>query len=316
MSESTAEKPTAICLMGATATGKTDIAVSLARRFPVDVVSVDSALVYRGMDIGTAKPSPEVLERVPHRLVDIRDPEERYSAGEFVADAVAAIEEISAAGRIPLLVGGTMMYFRALTQGIADLPPADAAVRQAIDDEAARLGWPALHSALAKVDPAAAARIAPNDRQRIQRALEVWRVSGRPISAWQADKSADSRHIRFVRAGLVVEPRALLHERIEQRLNIIINSGFEDEVKALYERPGLTADTPSMRSVGYRQFWSCVAGECSLDEARYRTLVATRQLAKRQITWLRSERDLKLFDALEADVIDAISAFLLPFFHA
>ena len=266
--------------------------------------------------IGTPKPPPELLERVPHRLVDIRDPEQSYSAGEFVADAIRAIEEIAAAGRMPLLVGGTMMYFRALTRGIADLPPADDALRLAIDAEAERLGWPALHAELGRVDPEAAARIAPNDRQRIQRALEVWRLSGRPISAWQSDGDTGAVPVRFVRAGLMIEPRSRLHARIEERLNAIINSGFEDEVKALYERPGLTAEAPSMRAVGYRQFWSYVAGACSLDEARYRTLVATRQLAKRQITWLRSEPELELFDALDKDVIDAISAFLLPFFHA
>jgi len=309
-------RTTAICLMGPTATGKTDIAVSLARRFPVEIVSVDSALVYRGMDIGTAKPPRDVLARFPHRLVDIRDPEESYSAGDFVADASGEINAIAAAGRVPLLVGGTMMYFRALTRGIADLPPADAAMRAEIDAEAAERGWPALHADLDRADPEAAARIAPNDRQRIQRAIEVFRLSGRPISAWQAEAAGAGRATRFIRAGLSMEPRGNLHERIEQRLNAIINSGFEDEVKALYDRPGLTADAPSMRAVGYRQFWAYVTGECSFDEARYRTLVATRQLAKRQITWLRSEPDIRFFDALEVDVIDAISAFLIPFFDA
>ena len=309
-------RATAICLMGPTASGKTDIAISLARRFPVELISVDSALVYRGMDIGTAKPSSELLERFPHRLVDIRDPEDSYSAGEFVDDARAAIKEIHAAGRMPLLVGGTMMYFRALTQGIASLPPADAALRQAIDEEAARHGWPALHAELSRVDPETAARLAPNDRQRIQRAVEVFRLSGRPISDWQRDTDTRPEDVNFVRLGLTVEPRARLHERIEQRLDAIINSGLEQELKALYERPSLDRDAPSMRSVGYRQYWSFVAGECSPDEARYRTLVATRQLAKRQITWLRSEPDLELFDALEDDIIDAITAFLIPFFDA
>lgn len=302
--------------MGPTASGKTDVAVSLARRFPVDLVSVDSALVYRGMDIGTAKPSRELLERVPHRLVDICDPEDSYSAGAFVADARRAIAEISSAGRMPLFVGGTMMYFRALTQGIADLPPADATLRAEIDAEAAERGWPALHVELEAADPDAARRIAPNDRQRIQRAIEVLRLSGRPISSWQAAATEPENDVRFVRVGLSIEPRQRLHARIESRLNSIINSGFEAEVKALYERESLSRDAASMRAVGYRQFWSYVAGECSFDEARYRTLVATRQLAKRQITWLRSESDLKLFNALEHDVIDAISAFLIPFFNA
>jgi tRNA dimethylallyltransferase len=307
---------TALCLMGPTASGKTDLAASLAMRFPVEVISVDSALVYRGMDIGTAKPSPEFLARVPHRLVDIRDPEESYSAGEFVDDARAAIEEIHAAGRMPLLVGGTMMYFRALTQGIAGLPKAAPDLRAEIDAEALKAGWPAMHAELERIDPEAAGRISPNDRQRIQRAIEVWRLTGRPISAWQADDTLASEAFRFVRLGLMIEPRALLHERIERRLNTIINSGFEEEVKALYDRPGLDRDAASMRAVGYRQFWAYVAGEVSLEEARYRALVATRQLAKRQITWLRSEPDLEIFDPLEHDVIDAMSAFLIPFFNA
>lgn len=307
---------TALCLMGPTASGKTDLAASLAMRFPVDVISVDSALVYRGMDIGTAKPPAEFLRRVPHRLVDIREPEEPYSAGEFVDDARAAIEEIHSAGRMPLLVGGTMMYFRALTQGIAGLPKAVPELRAEIDAEAERCGWPALHAELLKVDPAAAGRIAPNDRQRIQRAIEVWRLSGRPISAWQADATAPGDAIRFVRLGLGIEPRAKLHDRIDKRLNTIINKGFVDEVKALYDRPGLDRDAASMRAVGYRQFWAYHAGECSLAEARYRTLVATRQLAKRQITWLRSEPELQIFDPLESKVIDAMSALLIPFFTA
>ncbi len=307
---------TALCLMGPTASGKTDLAAKLARRFPVEVISVDSTLVYRGMDIGTAKPTPEFLKRVPHRLVDIRDPEDSYSAGEFVEDARAAMQEIHAAGRIPLLVGGTMMYFRALTQGIAGLPKADAALRAEIDAEADRAGWPALHAQLARVDPDAAERIAPNDRQRIQRAIEVYRQSGRPISAWQADDTAANDTVRYVRMGLMIEPRARLHERIEKRLDIIINNGLEGEVKVLYKRPCLSRDAASMRAVGYRQFWAYVAGESSFDEARYRSLVATRQLAKRQITWLRSEPELTFFDPLEDDAIDAMSAFLIPFFNA
>lgn len=300
---------TAVCLMGPTASGKTGVAVALAKRFPFEVISVDSALVYRHMDIGTAKPDAATLARVPHRLIDIREPEEAYSAGDFVRDATAAMREICAARRIPLLVGGTMMYFRALTEGLAGLPPADPAVRAAIDAEAAGAGWPALHAALGRFDPAAQARIQPNDSQRIQRAIEVYRLSGRPLSAWQAD-AAPGTGFRFHKLALTVSPRQRLHERIEHRLNVMFNNGFIEEVKALYERPGLSADAPSMRAVGYRQLWRHVADSVPLDEARYRALVATRQLAKRQITWLRADAEIIFFDALEASPVNAISAHL------
>lgn len=301
---------TAVLLMGPTATGKTEIAIELHRRFPCDIISVDSALVYRGMDIGTAKPDPETLRRVPHQLIDIRDPEDSYSAGDFVRDARAAIARSHAAGRFPLLVGGTMMYFRALTQGIAKLPQADPALRAAIDAEAAARGWPALHEELAAVDPAAAARIKPNDSQRIQRALEVYRASGRPLTEWQQSAATNSDGVNYLRIGLNIEPRRLLHERIEARLDDMVAQGFAEEVARLRARPGLTADSPSMRSVGYRQFWRFLDGEYDLDEARQRALYATRQLAKRQITWLRSERDILILDPLEPGAVDAISALL------
>lgn len=308
---------TVVCLMGPTASGKTDVAISLCKRFPFDIVSVDSALVYRGMDIGTAKPDAETLRRTPHRLIDIRDPEERYSAGDFVRDARAEIDKIFAAGRVPLLAGGTMMYFRALTGGIAELPAANAEIRAVIDRDAENLGWPALHERLESVDPDAAGRIKPNDRQRIQRALEVYMASGRPLSEWQAEAASDvNQDLNFVKIALQPATRQILHERIEQRLNIMLNNGFLDEVKVLYDRPGLTADHPSMRSVGYRQMWQHLAGETSLDEAARRALYATRQLAKRQITWLRSESDLSSYDPLEAITIDAISASLIEFFDA
>lgn len=309
-------KKTAVCLMGPTASGKTGIAVSLCKRFPFEIISVDSALVYRGMDIGTAKPDAETLARAPHRLIDIRDPEEAYSAGEFVRDATTAMEEVFAAGRIPLLVGGTMMYFRALTAGIAELPSADPEVRAQIDAEAAEQGWPALHGELAKVDPGAAARIEPADSQRIQRALEVWRVSGKPLSVWQAEAEPPVGDVDFLRLALHPETRKILHERIELRLKAMILNGFPKEIQALRERPGLDRDAPSMRSVGYRQFWAQAEGECDAAEAEYRALVATRQLAKRQVTWLRSEPGVKLFDPLEVDVIDAISAYLIKFLDA
>ena len=301
---------TAILLMGPTAAGKTDLAIGLRKRFPCDIVSVDSALVYRGMDIGTAKPDAETLKRAPHRLIDIRDPEESYSAGEFVRDAYREMDDILAQGRIPLLAGGTMMYFRALTRGIAELPGADDAIRADIDAEAAEQGWPAMHAQLETVDPDAAARIKPNDRQRIQRALEVYRSSGRPLSDWQRDSSPQRDDFEYLKFGLNIEPRSLLHDRIQQRLDLMVDAGFVDEVESLRNRPSLTAHHPSMRSVGYRQFWQYLDGDYNLDEARQRALYATRQLAKRQITWLRSEREINLVDPLEGRAIDVISASL------
>ncbi|MCI0516583.1 MAG: tRNA (adenosine(37)-N6)-dimethylallyltransferase MiaA [Woeseiaceae bacterium] len=299
----------AICLMGPTASRKTDIAVELAGRLPVDLISVDSAMVYRGMDIGTAKPHPDILRQVPQRLIDIRDPEDAYSAGEFVRDARAEIERSLNAGRVPLLVGGTMMYFRALMKGIAALPAADADVRAAIDKQAARVGWPALHAQLAGVDPLSAVRIEPTDSQRIQRALEVYRVSGRTFSDWQAETEVPDSP-QFIKLALLPASRGTLHERIGQRLDYMMNSGFVAEVRTLQKRPGLTADSTSMRAVGYRQLWSFLDGEYSLEEAGRRALYATRQLAKRQITWLRSESGLTVFDPLEVDVLATITAFL------
>jgi len=295
--------------MGPTASGKTDVAIELCQRFPMDVISVDSALVYRGMDIGTAKPDEATLRATPHRLIDIRDPEDSYSAGDFVRDAREAMQAIFESGRTPLLVGGTMMYFRSLTAGMAELPAGDAAVRAALDAEAAERGWPALHEQLRQVDPAAAERINPNDSQRIQRALEVYRLSGRALSTWQESTTA-SDEVRFRKLALTVDPRSLLHERIAERLDLMLDAGFIDEVRRLMQRPGLHRDSPAMRSVGYRQLWAHLAGECSFDEARSRALAATRQLAKRQITWLRSENALKSFDALDSRVADAISRFL------
>ena len=296
--------------MGPTASCKTDIAVSLCKRFPLEIVSVDSALVYRGMDIGTAKPDAATLRRAPHRLIDIRDPEEPYSAGDFVRDARREIDAITSDGRVPLLAGGTMLYFRALTEGIAELPSADTTIRREIDGLAKASGWPAVHAELALVDPAAAKRINPNDRQRLQRALEVYRVSGRSLSDWQERAGPPMNDIQFIKIGLQIEPRSLLHARIAERLDRMVAEGFVDEVRRLRERSGLTGDSTSMRSVGYRQFWQHLDGEVDLDEARQRALFATRQLAKRQLTWLRSEKSLVLVNALEAGAIDSISTTL------
>lgn len=301
----------AVLLMGPTASGKTDIAISLCKRFPCDIISVDSALVYRGMDIGTAKPDAETLRRTPHQFVDIRDPEESYSAGEFVRDARAAIEISFANGRIPLLAGGTMMYFRALTQGIAELPAADRTIRQQIDSEASRKGWPAMHAELETIDAVVAARLSPNDSQRIQRALEVFRLSGKSLGDWQREAVASTGDIECIKIALQIEPRKLLHDRIEQRLDQMIASGFEEEMTVLRARPGLNKDSTAMRSVGYRQFWAYLDGEYSAAEARDRTLFATRQLAKRQLTWLRSENDVFSVDPLEAGAKDTISTYLI-----
>ena len=281
--------PVALCLAGPTASGKSAIAMQLAQRLPLEIISVDSALVYRGMDIGTAKPSAADRAAVPHHLIDILDPAQSYSAARFVADVQRLVEQIQARGRLPLLVGGTMMYFHALRKGLHAMPPADAAVRATIDARARERGWPALHAELARVDPATAARLAPADGQRIQRALEVWQLSGRALSKWQGD---DADKVAAVGAGwplVSLEPasRAWLHARIEARLDAMLEAGLLDEVRALRLRPELHADLPSMRCVGYRQAWQCLDEERRGD-LRGRALAATRQLAKRQLTWLRS----------------------------
>ena len=302
---------TAILLMGPTASGKTELAVSLCKRFPCDIISVDSALVYRGMNIGTAKPDGDTLRRAPHRLIDIRDPEESYSAGDFVRDARLEMRDIVSDGRIPLLVGGTMMYFRALTEGIAELPSADASIRSQIDALAEESGWPAVHAQLREVDAAAAARINPNDSQRLQRALEVYRASGKSLTDWQREAESPPDDVYYLKIGLTIEPRELLHERIAARLSQMVQNGFVEEVRELRQRPGLDRDSPAMRSVGYRQFWSYLEGECELDEAKQKALFATRQLAKRQLTWLRSEKSVFIVDALEPTAIDTISGFLV-----
>ena len=296
--------------MGPTASGKTELAIRLCEQFPCDVISVDSALVYRGMDIGTAKPDAGTLARTPHRLIDIREPEASYSAADMLGVAYREMDEILAVGRIPLLVGGTMMYFRALTEGIAELPGADGALRAAIDAEAEERGWPAMHAELHRVDPGAAERIKPNDRQRIQRALEVYRMSGTPLSEWHGERAPARDDIEYLKIGLNIEPRAVLHGRIAERLEAMVDAGFVDEVAVLRQRPGLTAAHPSMRSVGYRQFWQHLDGEYDITEACKRALFATRQLAKRQITWLRSESEIFLVNPLAVGSFDAITGFL------
>lgn len=293
------QRPPVIFLMGPTASGKTDLAIALCKALPCDIISVDSSQVYRSMDVGTAKPEPEVLRDSPHRLIDICDPADAYSVGEFLRDARREIDGISAAGRIPLLVGGTMLYFKALREGIADLPPANEKIRGEIEQQAADKGWPFVHALLAEVDPEGATAIHPNHSQRISRALEVYRVSGLPLTQLikqQLEKGCGvaplEKDYRIVQLALIPTDRAALHQRIELRFDMMLNQGFVDEVKTLRQRGDLTTDLPAVRAVGYRQIWAHLDGECTYDEMRARGVAATRQLAKRQLTWLRGWTDL------------------------
>jgi tRNA dimethylallyltransferase len=293
--------PPAVFLMGPTASGKTALAVRLVEQFPLEIVSVDSALVYRGMDVGTAKPDAATLARAPHHLLDIRDPTESYSAAAFRDDALAWMADIAARGRVPLLVGGTMLYFRALLQGLDDLPRADAALRRTIEADAAGRGWPALHADLAAVDPATAARLAPNDSQRIGRALEVFRLGGVPMSQLLA-RNAATLPYRVLQLALVPSDRAVLHRRIAERFDAMLAAGLLDELRGLRARNPLTADLPSMRAVGYRQAWAHLDGHLSAEALREQGIAATRQLAKRQLTWLRSWPDAVVLDCLDDDL--------------
>ena len=325
-------RPGWLAIAGPTASGKTALALALAQRWPVEIISVDSALVFRGMDIGTAKPSAAELASAPHHLIDIRDPLQAYSAAEFVHDASALLGQIRARGRLPLLVGGTMLYFKALFEGLDAMPSAQPALRAEIEAEASQLGWPALHAQLSQVDPLTAARLSPNDSQRIGRALEVWRASGRPISAFHTrDKTAEASHPLQIEGqpGLLLslEPveRAWLHQRIAQRFDAMLAQGFIDEMTCLRARGDLTPDLPSMRCVGYRQAWETLDAAESvgrqalntqeLAELHERGIFATRQLAKRQLTWLRSmpQRPLVACDQPGAmqQALDLIEAALL-----
>jgi tRNA dimethylallyltransferase len=297
-----------LVLTGPTGTGKTEWAIRLAEQIPVEIVSVDSALVYRGLDIGTAKPSRQLREHTPHHLIDICDAAESYSAGRFVQDAVRLVDEIQGRGKIPFLVGGTMLYLRALWRGIAPLPTASPELRKSIDDRAASVGWPALHAELAKLDPVAAARIHPNDPQRIQRALEVCYAAGRPISELQRETRSPLPDTPLQNWALVSANRVTLHERLEQRFHEMMKLGFLDEVAALRARGDLTTDHPAIRAVGYRQLWAYLDGEFALDEAVRRGIHATRQLAKRQLTWLRSEVDLHRINPHEGGAFERWSA--------
>lgn len=293
-----------VLLMGPTASGKTGLALALAGRLPVEIVSVDSAQIYRGMDIGTAKPAPTIRTQVPHHLIDILDPAEVYSAARFAADAQELIVQIRARGRVPLLVGGTMLYFRALQQGLNALPPADPALRARIEDEARRHGWPALHARLQDLDPVTAARLHPNDQQRIQRALEIIEAGGMTPTAFYAQPRSGGLDGRVVKLALIPADRGLLHARIDRRFDGMIAEGFVDEVARLRARGDLRADMPSIRAVGYRQIWDHLEGHCSLDQAVSRAKAATRQYAKRQLTWLRAEEGVVVLDPGRPDLIE------------
>jgi tRNA dimethylallyltransferase len=309
--------PRYLALAGPTASGKTAAALAIARAWPVEIISVDSALVYRGMDIGTAKPTAAELAQVPHHLINIRDPLQAYSAAEFVADARQLITDITARGRLPLLVGGTMLYFKALRDGLDDMPRANPVIREAIALEAAQHGWPALHTALALVDPDTAARLAPADSQRISRALEVFRISGLPLSSFQSRNSESSEALLHDPNSLLIslEPidRAWLHQRIAQRFEAMLAGGFLDEVRALRARGDLHPDLPSMRCVGYRQAWEALAGLWPMSELRDKGIAATRQLAKRQITWLRATPARQVVACDAPDALEQVLALAKRF---
>ena len=306
------QRPPAIFLMGPTATGKTALACQLAERFPLQLISVDSALVYRGLDIGTAKPDASTLARHPHRLIDIRDPAQAYSAAEFRTDALAAMREIGAAGGVPLLVGGTGLYFRALEQGLSTLPEGDPEVRALLAAEAAHSGWAALYARLASADPIAAARIRPGDTQRIQRALEVITLTGRPLSE-QLGALRERLPWRVLKLALVPLDRAPLHARIAERFDAMLAAGFLDEARRLHADAALQADLPAMRAVGYRQALAYLDGAIDAAHFRQQSIFATRQLAKRQTTWMRSELDARWFDPDRRALAEVVSAAVADF---
>ena len=300
--------PPTIFLMGPTASGKTAVAVELAKNLPVELISVDSALVYRDMNIGTAKPDPATLAVAPHHLIDIISPTEVYSAAAFRSDALWLMRDITARGKIPLLVGGTMLYFRALRIGLSDLPQADVAVRADIEAQAALAGWPAMHAVLARVDPETAARLKPNDAQRLQRALEIYRVSGQPMSALIALQETYQLPYKLIPIALIPADRSQLHTRIAARFDDILKQGLLDELQLLQSKYALHRDMPSMRCVGYRQAWQYLTGECDASALREQGIAATRQLAKRQLTWLRGMADNVEFDCLSSDLSQQVLA--------
>ena len=307
------QPPKAIFLMGPTGTGKTDLAVAIRQQLPVEIISVDSALVYKTMDIGTAKPDADTLKQAPHRLIDFLDPAQAYSAAEFREDALREMAAVTAKGRIPLLVGGTMLYFRALEQGLSELPSADPIIRARLIAEATELGWQALHERLQRIDPEAAQRIHPNDPQRLQRALEVYELTGENLTGLQRKLRFEACPYQLLKLALIPENRAWLHNRLEQRFDAMLELGLIKEVEQLYARPDLNPSLPAIRAVGYRQVWDYLDGKIDYNLMRNRAIVATRQLAKRQMTWLRSDQGLSLYNAENyhlSSVIMNISTFI------
>lgn len=306
-------KSLVICLMGPTAAGKTDLAVNLVQQLPCEIISVDSAMVYRGMDIGTAKPTQDILQIAPHRLLDIRDPKKEYSAGEFRDDAIKEINNIISRKKIPLLVGGTMLYFHALQQGIAQLPRANKIIRQKLLSEAAQVGWEQLHQRLQVIDPVSATRIHVNDSQRIQRALEVYLISGKTLTEHCQTNDEFTLPYDFINFAIMPTERSQLHDAIAKRFHLMLQQGFIDEVTTLYNRGDLHPDLPAIRAVGYRQLWDYLEGKLSYADMIERGIIATRQLAKRQITWLRSWKNLICLDSGCKNNINKIINFLDEF---
>ena len=304
---------TIICLMGPTASGKTDLAIALTQSLPCEIISVDSAMVYKGMDIGSATPTPEELAKAPHRLINIRDPKDPYSVGEFCSDAHREIEGILAEGRIPLLVGGTMLYFNMLQRGFDDLPDTDSAARDTVNKMAEALSWPELHKKLSEIDSEAASRLHPNDSQRISRALEIYYSTRKTMTQWHQEQ--DLRPLSYRTINLIVAPedRSVLHKKIEQRFDCMISNGFIDEVKALYERGDLDETLSSIRSVGYRQAWDFLQGNCDEKMMREKAIIATRQLAKRQFTWLRRWEDAKWFESYDPHLNQKVLEYLASY---
>lgn len=299
-----------VFLMGPTASGKTDLAMKLYDHMPCEIVSVDSAMIYKGMDIGTAKPDHETLARYPHRLIDICDPSEAYSAAEFRMDALKQIEEIRSAGKVPILTGGTMLYFHALKNGLANLPEADAAVRERLLQEAEAEGWAAMHARLAEVDPESAKRLNPNDAQRLQRALEVYEITGRSMTDLWAEQEKQKPDFPIVSLAVMPQERSELHDRIARRFDIMLEQGFVDEVRTLWNRGDLDLQMPSVRCVGYRQVWEYFAGTWDYDTMKFKGVVATRQLAKRQVTWLRSWENLNWIDTHDTNLLQNALKFI------
>lgn len=309
MSDVQQNLPKAIFLMGPTASGKTDLAIELVQTENCEIISVDSALIYKGMDIGTAKPSSEELAKAPHRLIDILDPKEPYSVAQFRRDVEGEMRDIVEAGKTPLLVGGTMMYYKALIDGISELPESDEQVRQQINKEVEQKGWQALHDELNSFDPISAQRIHPNDPQRLMRAIEVFRISGKSLTALTATKSSSIPY-SIVQVAIAPEQREILHQRIEKRFDLMLDAGFQEEVQMLKSRDDLHLDLPSIRCVGYRQMWQYLDGQVGFDEMRYRGIVATRQLAKRQLTWLRGWPDLHWIDTFDENKINKVKELI------